>query len=35
LPRISHELLSRMMQGKSAARVATTVAGGEFAYMFD
>jgi len=35
LPRISHELLSRMMQGKSAARVATTVAGGELQYAFD
>lgn len=35
LPRISHELLSRMMRGKSVTRVATTAAGGEFKYAFD
>jgi type VI secretion system protein VasG len=35
LPRISHELLSRMMQGKSVTRVATTVTGGELQYAFD
>jgi type VI secretion system protein VasG len=35
LPRISHELLTRMMQGKSVTRVATTVTGSEFQYAFD
>jgi type VI secretion system protein VasG len=35
LPRISHELLTRMMQGKPVARVSTTAAGGEFKYAFD
>jgi type VI secretion system protein VasG len=35
LPRISHELLSRMMQGKSVTRVATTVTGGELQCAFD
>jgi type VI secretion system protein VasG len=35
LPRISHELLSRMMQGKSATRVGTTVTDGELQYAFD
>ncbi len=35
LPRISHELLTRTMQGKPVTRVATTVAGGELQYAFD
>jgi type VI secretion system protein VasG len=35
LPRISQELLTRIMQGKSVTRVATTVTGGEFHYAFD
>jgi type VI secretion system protein VasG len=35
LPRISHELLTRMMRGKPVTRVATTVAEGEFQYAFD
>ncbi len=35
LPRISQELLTRMMQGKPVTRVATTVKGGEFEYAFD
>jgi type VI secretion system protein VasG len=35
LPRISQELLTRMMQGKSVSSVATTVADGEFQYVFD
>ena len=35
LPRISQELLTRMMQGKPVTRVATTVTGGEFEYAFD
>ena len=35
LPRISQELLTRMMQGKPVTRVATTVTGGELEYAFD
>jgi len=35
LPRISQELLTRMMQGKPVTRVATTVKDGEFEYAFD
>jgi hypothetical protein len=35
LPRISQELLTRMMQGKAVTRVATTVASGELQYAFD
>jgi len=35
LPRISHELLTRMMQGKPVTRVATTVTDGELQYTFD
>jgi hypothetical protein len=35
LPRISHELLTRMMQGKPVTGVATTAAGGELQYAFD
>jgi type VI secretion system protein VasG len=35
LPRISQELLTRMMQGKPVTRVAKTVKDGEFEYAFD
>ena len=35
LPRVSHELLTRLMEGRSAARVAVSVHGGELAYAFD
>jgi type VI secretion system protein VasG len=35
LPRISQELLTRMMEGKLVARVATTVKDGDFQYAFD
>jgi hypothetical protein len=35
LPRISHELLTRMMEGKPVTRVATTVKDGDFDYAFD
>ena len=35
LPRISQELLTRMMQGKPVSKVATTVTDGEFQYAFD
>ena len=35
LPRISQELLTRMMEGKAVTRVATTATNGEFQYAFD
>jgi type VI secretion system protein VasG len=35
LPRISQELLTRMMEGKTVTRVATTVKEGDFDYAFD
>jgi type VI secretion system protein VasG len=35
LPRISQELLTRMMQGRPVRKVTTTVADGEFQYAFD
>ena len=35
LPRISQELLTRMMEGKPVTRVATTVKDGDFKYAFD
>ena len=35
LPRISQELLTRMMQGNPVSKVATTVTDGEFQYAFD
>ncbi|HKQ26845.1 MAG TPA: type VI secretion system ATPase TssH [Burkholderiales bacterium] len=35
LPRISHEFLGRMMEGKKAERVKVSVEGGEFMYGFD
>jgi type VI secretion system protein VasG len=35
LPRISSELLTRMMEGRSVARVHVSVADGEFGYAFD
>jgi type VI secretion system protein VasG len=35
LPRISQELLTRMMEGKPVTRVATTVKNGDFEYAFD
>jgi type VI secretion system protein VasG len=35
LPAISKELLTRMMESKPVARVATSVAGGDFHYDFD
>jgi type VI secretion system protein VasG len=35
LPRISQELLTRMMEGKPVTRVATTVKDGDFDYAFD
>ena len=35
LPRISHEFLGRMMEGKKAERVKVGVEGGEFTYGFD
>jgi type VI secretion system protein VasG len=35
LPRISQELLTRMMEGKPVTKVATTVKDGDFDYAFD
>ncbi len=35
LPAISHEFLTRMMEGRPVARVHVSVADGEFAYAFD
>ena len=35
LPRISQELLTRMMEGRPVTRVATTVKNGDFEYAFD
>jgi type VI secretion system protein VasG len=35
LPRISHELLTRMMEGKPVTRVSTMVKNGDFDYAFD
>ena len=35
LPRISQELLTRMMEGRPVTRVATTVKDGDFDYAFD
>ena len=35
LPRISQELLTRMMEGKKVERVRVTVAGGDFGYEFE
>jgi type VI secretion system protein VasG len=35
LPRVSQELLTRMMEGKPVTRVATTVKDGDFHYAFD
>ena len=35
LPRISHEFLGRMMEGKKAERVKVSVEGGDFTYGFD
>jgi type VI secretion system protein VasG len=35
LPRISSELLTRMMEGRSVVRVHVSVADGEFGYAFD
>lgn len=35
LPRISEELLKRMVEGKTVARVQVSVEGGDFAYQFD
>ena len=35
LPRISHEFLGRMLEGKKAERVKVSVEGGEFMYGFD
>jgi type VI secretion system protein VasG len=35
LPRISHELLTCMLDGRSVERVHLAVADGEFGYAFD
>jgi type VI secretion system protein VasG len=35
LPRMSHELLTRLMEGRSASRIAVSVHDGEFSYAFD
>ena len=35
LPRISQEILGRMMEGQQVARVSVSVANGDFAYAFD
>ena len=35
LPRVSHEILTRMMTGGAIARVGVTVSGGDFAYAFE
>lgn len=35
LPRITQELLTRMMEGRPVTRVATTVTGGKLQYAFD
>jgi len=35
LPRMSHELLTRLMEGRETKRIAVTVEGGDFAYAFD
>ena len=35
LPRMSHELLTRLMEGRAATRIAVSVQDGEFAYAFD
>jgi type VI secretion system protein VasG len=35
LPRISQEILARLMDGRSPAKVEIGVAGGEFTYNFD
>ena len=35
LPRISQEILTRLMEGKTPARVAIGVADGDFSYAFD
>ena len=35
LPRISQEILGRIMEGRQVARVNVSVANGDFAYSFD
>jgi type VI secretion system protein VasG len=35
LPRMSHEILTRLMDGRETKRIAVTVEGGDFAYAFD